>query len=92
MSLVGKFVSELEINAPAEKYYEIFKDKVAHIPNISPTLFQNVEVHEGDWDTHGHGSIKVWNYTLGMYKRSSLLSPFLFLFILYISMMYMDSF
>ncbi|KAA0035388.1 hypothetical protein IC582_024436 [Cucumis melo] len=64
MSLVGKFVSELEINAPAEKYYEIFKDKVAHIPNISPTIFQNVEVHEGDWDTHGHGSIKVWNYTL----------------------------
>ncbi|XP_038876398.1 MLP-like protein 328 [Benincasa hispida] len=64
MSLVGKFVSELEINAPAHKYYGVFKDKVSHLPNISPTIFQSVEVHEGDWDTHGHGSIKIWNYTI----------------------------
>ncbi|KGN49640.1 MLP-like protein 328 [Cucumis sativus] len=64
MSLVGKFVSELEINAPAEKYYKIFKDQVSHVPNISPNIIQNVEVHEGDWDTHGHGSIKIWSYTV----------------------------
>ncbi|XP_023553763.1 MLP-like protein 328 [Cucurbita pepo subsp. pepo] len=64
MSLRGKFVSELELNAAAHKYYKLFKHQVSHIPNISPGIFKNVEVHEGDWDTHGHGSIKIWNYNI----------------------------
>ncbi|XP_022150052.1 MLP-like protein 328 [Momordica charantia] len=64
MSLCGKFVSELEINAPAEKYYKIFKDQAFHVPNISPNIIQQIQVHEGDWDSHGHGSIKIWNYTI----------------------------
>lgn len=66
MSLVGKLVSEFEINAPAEKYYKVFKDQTSHVPNISPGVVQQVEVHEGDWETHDHGSIKIWNYTVGM--------------------------
>ncbi|CAK9324084.1 unnamed protein product [Citrullus colocynthis] len=64
MSPVGKLVSELELNVSAEKYYKVFKDKVFHIPKICPSIFNKVEVHEGDWDNHGHGSIKIWNYTL----------------------------
>lgn len=67
MSLAGKLVSELELNVSAEKYYKVFKDKVSHIPNICPSIFNKVEVHEGDWENHGHGSIKIWNYTLGTY-------------------------
>ena len=65
MSLAGKLVSELELNVSAQKYYTVFKDKVCHIPNISD-IIHKVEVHEGDWDNHGHGSIKIWNYTIGM--------------------------
>lgn len=67
MSLVGKLVSELEINASAEKYYKLFKDQAFHMPNVSPKIIQEVEVHEGDWDNHGHGSIKIWKYTVGKY-------------------------
>ncbi|XP_022155164.1 MLP-like protein 329 [Momordica charantia] len=74
MSLAGKIVSELEINAPAEKYYKVFKDQCFHVPNISPKFIQQVDVHEGDWDSHDHGSIKIWNYTtadgeVGVFKE-----------------------
>ncbi|KAL4017104.1 hypothetical protein IC575_024778 [Cucumis melo] len=62
MSLCGKLVSELPINASAEKCYKIFKDNCKHMPNITPKFIQQVDVHDGDWDTHGHGSIKIWNY------------------------------
>ncbi|XP_023551289.1 MLP-like protein 329 [Cucurbita pepo subsp. pepo] len=64
MSLVGKLVSELEINAPAEKYYKVFKDQCFHVPKITPKIIQHVEIHDGDWDSHDHGSIKTWHYTV----------------------------
>lgn len=67
MSLVGKLVSQIDINIAAEKFYKLFKDQSYHIPNKVTPIFQNVEVHEGDWKDHGHGSIKVWNYTIGTY-------------------------
>lgn len=67
MSLAGKLVSQIEIKAPAEKYYQIFKDKCFHVPNISPKFIQQVELHEDDWENHGHGSIKTWNYTVSTY-------------------------
>lgn len=69
MSLIGKLVSELEINVAAEKYYRVFKEKAFHVPTISPGIFQQVEVHDGDWDDHGHGSVKTWKYTLGKYSN-----------------------
>ncbi|XP_038892957.1 MLP-like protein 328 [Benincasa hispida] len=62
MSLPGKLVSEVEINASAEKCYKIFKDQLFHFPIISPKFIKQVDVHDGDWDTHGHGSTKSWNY------------------------------
>ena len=67
MSLGGKLVSELPVNASAEKCYKIFKDNCKHMPNITPKFIQQVDVHDGDWDTHGHGSIKIWNYFAGTY-------------------------
>ena len=65
MSLAGKLVSEIEINVAAEKYYKVFKDQPFNVPNISPKLVQQVELDEGDWDNHGHGSVKTWKYTVG---------------------------
>lgn len=80
MSLCGKLVSELPINASAEKCYKIFKDNCKHMPNITPKFIQQVDVHDGDWDTHGHGSIKIWNYFAGTYayKLSTTIDHFLF--------------
>ncbi|RXH79188.1 hypothetical protein DVH24_040335 [Malus domestica] len=55
--------TEIEIKAPAEKFYNIFKRQAHHVPNISSGSIQGVQVHEGDWETHG--SIKSWNYSVG---------------------------
>ncbi|PQP92424.1 MLP-like protein 28 [Prunus yedoensis var. nudiflora] len=61
--LKGKVETEIEIKAPAEKFYNIFKSRAHHVPNISSGSIQGVQVHEGDWETHG--SIKSWNYSVG---------------------------
>ena len=66
MALVGKLVNQIEIKTSAEKYYKLFKHHIHHLPDITP-IFQQVTVHDGDWDSHGHGSIKVWNYTVGTF-------------------------
>ncbi|CAN6549609.1 unnamed protein product [Malus baccata var. baccata] len=62
MVLHGKIGTEIEIKAPADKLYNMFKS--AHlIPSISNTHIKGVDVHEGDWETHG--SVKIWKYELG---------------------------
>ena len=81
MSLIGKLVSELEINAPAEKFYKIFKHQCFHVPNITPKFIQQVEIHDANWDDHDHGSIKTWYYTVGMHKITFFFFFFLLVFI-----------
>ncbi|KAM2329981.1 hypothetical protein ACFX1X_020875 [Malus domestica] len=67
MVLHGKIGTEIEIKAPADKLYNMFKS--AHlIPNISNTHIKGVDVHEGDWETHG--SIKIWKYELVVLRSS----------------------
>ncbi|XP_050275431.1 MLP-like protein 28 [Quercus robur] len=61
MSLKGKVGTEIEIKSPPEKFYNIFKSQAYHVPNAAPNHIQGVDVHEGDWETHG--SIKIWKYT-----------------------------
>lgn len=61
--LQGKVETEIEINAPGEKFYNIFKSQAHHVPKTSSGSIQGVQVHEGDWETHG--SIKSWNYSVG---------------------------
>ncbi|GAV67497.1 Bet_v_1 domain-containing protein [Cephalotus follicularis] len=54
--------TEVELKSPPEKIYNLFKKEAYLIPAASPTNLQTVEVHEGDWETHG--SVKLWKYTL----------------------------
>ncbi|XP_059448506.1 MLP-like protein 43 [Corylus avellana] len=61
-SLKGKLETEIEIKADPQKFYEIFKKQAHQVPNATPDHIQAVEVHEGDWETHG--SIKLWKYTV----------------------------
>ncbi|GAV67489.1 Bet_v_1 domain-containing protein [Cephalotus follicularis] len=56
-----RVVTEVELKSPPEKLYNIFKKEAHIMPAASPNHLQAVEVHEGDWETHG--SIKFWNYT-----------------------------
>ncbi|KAG6714168.1 hypothetical protein I3843_05G174400 [Carya illinoinensis] len=62
MALKGKLETEIEIKSTADKFYNIFRSTTHHFPKATPNIIQAVEVHEGDWDTHG--SIKFWNYTI----------------------------
>ena len=62
-NLKGKVETEIEIKASPEKFYNMFTKTAHHVPNAAGNHIKGVEVHEGDWDTHG--SVKFWNYTLG---------------------------
>ena len=64
MALSGKLEADIEIKASAEKYFKIIKSQCEHLPNISSSNIQGVDLHEGEWDTHG--SVKLWKYTVGM--------------------------
>uniref|UniRef100_A0A6N2KRI5 Bet v I/Major latex protein domain-containing protein n=1 Tax=Salix viminalis TaxID=40686 RepID=A0A6N2KRI5_SALVM len=61
MVLQGILETEIEIMAPAAKFFNIFRNQNHHIPNISDSIHA-IELHEGDWETPG--SVKQWTYTL----------------------------
>ncbi|KAM7275593.1 hypothetical protein ACFE04_019019 [Oxalis oulophora] len=55
--------ADLDLKAPAEKLYNIWRKDPHVMPNISPDILQGVEHHDGHWDDYDHGSHKTWNYT-----------------------------
>ncbi|OWM72965.1 MLP-like protein 329 [Punica granatum] len=61
MGLRGKLAAEIEIKSSAEAYFKRLKDELHHLPDAASNV-HGVEVHEGDFKTHG--SIKSWTYTL----------------------------
>ncbi|KAM7267897.1 hypothetical protein ACFE04_010063 [Oxalis oulophora] len=61
-SLIGKIETEVEFKANADEFYKHVRSEHHKFPNVSSDHVQNVEVHEGDWETHG--SIKSWNYSI----------------------------
>ncbi|KAK2453414.1 MLP protein [Trifolium repens] len=68
MALIGKVESEVEIQAPAAKFYSFYRNQLEHLPNIS-THIHGARVHEGDWETVG--SVKHWEYTIDGKKISA---------------------
>ncbi|CAL5206659.1 unnamed protein product [Lathyrus oleraceus] len=68
MALSGKVEIEIEIQAPADKFYNIFRKQLEHVPNISPEIHEN-KVHEGDGENVG--SIKYWEYIIEGKKVSA---------------------
>ncbi|XP_058728491.1 MLP-like protein 28 [Vicia villosa] len=69
MALSGKVETEIETQAPADKFYNIFRNKLHQIPNISTEIVQEGKVHEGDWENVG--SVQQWEYTLEGKKQSA---------------------
>ncbi|XP_062111038.1 MLP-like protein 43 [Humulus lupulus] len=57
--LCGKLETNVEIKAPAEKFYHIFKHTPHNVHNLTEN-FHGCEVHEGEWGTEG--SIICWDY------------------------------
>ncbi|CAL8995143.1 unnamed protein product, partial [Prunus brigantina] len=62
MALHGFIGTQIELKSPADKFYKIFKGQGHLIPNVSSGHIKGIQVHEGDWETHG--SVKIWNYHL----------------------------
>lgn len=67
MALVGKMETEVEIKSAADKLYNTFSSKAHTVPSMSPGNLHGVEVHEGDWETHG--SVKSWTFSAGIYPN-----------------------
>ncbi|KAI3971227.1 hypothetical protein MKX01_021994 [Papaver californicum] len=59
--LVGKLITELEVNCDAEKLYKIYKHH-EEVPKATPHLFTGVKVIKGDGLVSG--CIKEWQYIL----------------------------
>ncbi|KAL1218291.1 MLP-like protein 28 [Cardamine amara subsp. amara] len=60
LSLAGQVEVEVEIKAPAEKFYEMYTGKAQHCVEATPSNVQACDLHEGEWGTVG--SVIVWNY------------------------------
>ncbi|XP_047309675.1 kirola-like [Impatiens glandulifera] len=57
-----KLVNQVEIKSDGDVFHEIFRQRPHHISTMSPSLIQNVDIHDGhDWGTVG--SIIYWNFT-----------------------------
>ncbi|GMN19927.1 hypothetical protein TIFTF001_039932 [Ficus carica] len=61
-NLKGRVETEVELKASPEQFYNMWRRTAHHLPNAAGHHIKAVEVHEGDWDTHG--AVKFWNYTL----------------------------
>uniref|UniRef100_UPI00373FE479 Pathogenesis related 10-10 C155S mutant n=1 Tax=Papaver somniferum TaxID=3469 RepID=UPI00373FE479 len=59
--LVGKLVTQLEVNCDADIFYKIVKHH-EEVPNVIPHFFTGVQVTKGDGLVSG--CIKEWNYVL----------------------------
>ncbi|KAJ7954241.1 MLP-like protein [Quillaja saponaria] len=46
MTLNGKLESEMEINMPTAKFYNIWKNETHHVSTATPDRIQAVDVHE----------------------------------------------
>ncbi|XP_038696685.1 MLP-like protein 329 [Tripterygium wilfordii] len=57
-----KIEADVEIKSPAEKVYGVLRSQNHVVPKAASDKIHHVEVHEGDWETHG--SIKLWKYTI----------------------------
>ncbi|XP_017970708.1 PREDICTED: MLP-like protein 328 [Theobroma cacao] len=62
MALTGKLEADVELKAPADKFFNIIRSETHQIPNAASDKVHNVEVHEGDWEADG--SVKLWKYTV----------------------------
>ncbi|KAI4357629.1 hypothetical protein L6164_001566 [Bauhinia variegata] len=63
MALSGKAETEIEIKAPAAKFFKVFRSELHQAPNMCPETIHGVDLHEGDWHVNV-GAVKQWEYTM----------------------------
>ncbi|KAI4357632.1 hypothetical protein L6164_001569 [Bauhinia variegata] len=62
MACVERVGTNVELKSTAEKFFKRLTSEIHHAPAASSEKVHSVEVHEGDWGTHG--SVKLWKFTL----------------------------
>ncbi|CAN8291855.1 unnamed protein product [Cochlearia groenlandica] len=59
-SLLGELEVEVEIKAPAAKFYHMYAGRPHHVARATPRNVQACDLHDGEWGEVG--SIIYWNY------------------------------
>ncbi|CAN1747896.1 MLP-like protein 328 [Linum perenne] len=62
-AMSGKVEAEAELKAPPAKLYNVLRKAAHEIPGHTPSKIQAIKMHDGDWESHGHDTIKIWHYT-----------------------------
>uniref|UniRef100_A0A1J3DX66 Bet v I/Major latex protein domain-containing protein n=1 Tax=Noccaea caerulescens TaxID=107243 RepID=A0A1J3DX66_NOCCA len=62
MATSGTYVTEVPLKGTVEKHYKRFRNENHLFPDAIGHHIQSVNVHDGEWDSHG--GIKIWNYKL----------------------------
>lgn len=75
MALQGKLEAQVELKSAADKYFNIWRKESHKLPTISSNKIQGVDLHDGDWESHG--AVRSWSYTVG--NRSIHYRNFVFL-------------
>lgn len=63
MGLKGKLIASLEVRGGGHLIFDIYHTNTHRVSNISPSIVNNFEIHEGE--TVKVGSIVSWNYSEG---------------------------
>ncbi|KAJ1425400.1 START-like domain superfamily [Sesbania bispinosa] len=62
MSLTGKITTELGIQTPAAKFFNLFAKQLHNIQNVTDTIHEGKVHHDDDW--HDTETVKHWSYTV----------------------------
>ncbi|XWS69347.1 hypothetical protein CRYUN_Cryun04dG0171500 [Craigia yunnanensis] len=60
MAQIAKMEVQTEIKSSADKFYDVFRNKLHLMLKISPQQFKDGKVVEGDWKSVG--SVREWTY------------------------------
>ena len=63
MALTGKISTEIVIQAPAAKFFDLLGKQLHQVQNHCERVHET-KLHEGD-DWHSSGSVKHWTYVVG---------------------------
>lgn len=63
MGLKGKLIASLEVKCGGHSIFDIYHTNTHHVSNISPSIINKFEIHEGD--IVKIGSVVSWNYNEG---------------------------
>ena len=67
MALVGKLEADVEIQAPAHLFHDVFSCRPHHVNIMSPDKIQGCDLHDGDWGKKG--TVICWSYTHGKFLQ-----------------------